>query len=92
MRIMDLVADVLAAQRGRRAANTIAAYQNDLHRFTRTLSGPVEGIVAADLRCTVPEGLRLEIRNRGVVGDILRTDNHGALLSIYHSPLSCAHM
>lgn len=49
MRIMDLVADVLVAQRGRRAANTIAAYRSDLHRFARTLSGPIEGIAAADL-------------------------------------------
>jgi len=49
MRTMGLVTDFLAAQRGRRAANTIAAYRSDLHRFARTLAGPVEGIAAADL-------------------------------------------
>jgi len=46
---VDLVADFLAAQRGRRAANTIADYRSDLHRFARTVSGPVGEIVAADL-------------------------------------------
>jgi len=49
MRTMDLVTDFLVAQRGRRAANTIAAYRSDLHRFARTVSGPVEGIAADDL-------------------------------------------
>ncbi len=49
MRTADLVADFLAAQRGRRAANTIAAYRSDLHRFARTVSGPVEEIAADDL-------------------------------------------
>jgi site-specific recombinase XerD len=49
MRTLDLVTDVLAAQRGRRAATTIAAYRSDLHRFARTVSGPVEEITADDL-------------------------------------------
>jgi len=30
MRTMDLVTDFLAAQRGRRAANTLAAYRSDM--------------------------------------------------------------
>ncbi len=49
MRTMDLVADFLAAQRGRRAANTIAAYRSDLRRFAQAVSGPVGEITADDL-------------------------------------------
>ena len=49
MRTMDLVTDFLAAQRGRRAANTLAAYRSDMHRFARAVPGPVEEITADDL-------------------------------------------